>query len=320
VLLPHIAAKLRQLRSDIRIDAFGSTVLNRFRLGRLRGFRNLSYRGGFDGFAAFDHRAYDAFVYTSTFDGMPNVVLEAIAAGLPVIAPDVGGIREIIGDGESGLLLPSLTDDAEMAAAYAAAIVRMSDDGALRTRMVAAAMKRLVDRHSPAAFAEAARAIFDGREVAATGDTGQMPGRTQNQVLLHKGHRHRSKMMPVLSLQACGDTMRSGPMAADHTNAAAGTPEPAPPSSDVQALLERIAFLEEQIAELRRAAMVEKARLTPRRASRKATLRMIWGALAPAPAVRPAGGIVREQAYKLVKMRPLMRPIEHLIRRLRARP
>jgi hypothetical protein len=99
-------------------------------------------------------------------------------------------------------------------------------------------------------------------------------------------------------------------MAADHTNAAAGAPEPAAPSLEVQALLERIAFLEEQIAELRRAAIVEKARLTPRRASRKATLRRIWGALAPAPV---------EQVYKVFKMRPLMRPIEHLIRRLRAK-
>jgi glycosyltransferase involved in cell wall biosynthesis len=167
-LLPHIAAKLRQLGSDIRIDVFGSTVLNRFRLGRLRGCRNLSYRGGFDGFAVLDH-AYDAFVYTSAFDGMPNVILEAIAAGLPVIAPDVGGIREIIVDGESGLLLPSLTDDAEMAAAYAAAIVRLADNGALRAKIVAGALKRLVDRHSPAAFAEAARAIFGGRDVTATG-------------------------------------------------------------------------------------------------------------------------------------------------------
>jgi glycosyltransferase involved in cell wall biosynthesis len=165
-LLPHIAGKLRQLGSDVRIDVFGSTVLNKFRLGRLRGFRNLSYRGGFDGFAALDHGAYDAFVYTSAFDGMPNVVLEAIAAGLPVIAPDVGGIKEIIVDGESGLLLPSLADDAGMAAAYAAAIVRLADDAALRARIVAGALRRLVDRHSPAAFAEAARAIFGGRDGA----------------------------------------------------------------------------------------------------------------------------------------------------------
>jgi hypothetical protein len=88
----------------------------------------------------------------------------------------------------------------------------------------------------------------------------------------------------------------------------------------VQALLKRIAFLEEQIAELRRASMAEKARLAPRRASRKATLRGICDALAPGPAVRLAGRVARERAYKLVKMRPLMRRIEGLLRRLRTRP
>jgi len=98
-----------------------------------------------------------------------------------------------------------------------------------------------------------------------------------------------------------------------------GRPEPAAPSPEVQALLERIAFLEEQIAELRRAAMVEKARLAPRRASRKATLRRICDALAPAPAGRLAGRVAQEQAYKLIKMRPLMRPLEDLLRRLRTK-
>jgi hypothetical protein len=61
--------------------------------------------------------------------------------------------------------------------------------------------------------------------------------------------------MAVPLSQACGDTMRSIPVAADHTNAAACATEPAAPSPEVQALLERLAFLEEQIADLRRAAI-----------------------------------------------------------------
>jgi SAM-dependent methyltransferase len=95
-------------------------------------------------------------------------------------------------------------------------------------------------------------------------------------------------------------------------SAAAGRPEP-PALSPEQALLERIAFLEEQIAELRRASMLEKVRLAPQRASRKATLPRIYQ--------RIARKIVQnEQVYKLVKMRPLMRPIEGLIRSLRTKP
>ena len=47
----------------------------------------------------------DAFVLSSRWEGSPNVVLEALAAGLPVAATDVGGVRELVEDGRSGFLV-----------------------------------------------------------------------------------------------------------------------------------------------------------------------------------------------------------------------
>ncbi|MBN2062871.1 MAG: glycosyltransferase [Deltaproteobacteria bacterium] len=54
----------------------------------------------------------DIYVQPSKFEGVPNSVLEAMASGLPVIATDVGGLREIIHDGESGILLEPGQDEA----------------------------------------------------------------------------------------------------------------------------------------------------------------------------------------------------------------
>jgi hypothetical protein len=207
-----------------------------------------------------------------------------------VIAPDVGDVREIVVDGESGLLLPSLADDAEMAAAYAAAIVRLVNDGGLRARTVAGALKRLVDRHSPAAFTEAARAIFGDCETA-----GQQPGSAPQKIAAMGSARHEDELM-----------------VADRTHATADRPGSAAPVPDVQALLERVAFLEEQILEMRRGAMVEKAQwATMIKEARSAA--MIEEARSASPPMRSPLYWLRES----LKVRLLSRPIERLIKRLR---
>ena len=70
-------------------------------------------------------------------DGIPTSVVEAMAAGLPIVATAVGAIGEVVVDGQEGLLVPE-----HDAAALAAAIERLLDDGALRARLGAAAARR----------------------------------------------------------------------------------------------------------------------------------------------------------------------------------
>lgn len=52
-------------------------------------------------------RAASLFWLTSRWEGMPNVVLEALASGVPVISTDVGGARELVRDGVDGFVVPA---------------------------------------------------------------------------------------------------------------------------------------------------------------------------------------------------------------------
>ena len=84
------------------------------------------------------YQAMDVFVTTSLREGFPLSVLEAMAAGIPIVATDVGGIPECIKDGEEGLLVPASDP---MAAAQA--VLKVLTDSALRDTLVANARRRV---------------------------------------------------------------------------------------------------------------------------------------------------------------------------------
>jgi glycosyltransferase involved in cell wall biosynthesis len=84
--------------------------------GQLRGTlqRQIDASGLRDHFvlAGFTHELhhfmphFDLFVQSSHSEGLPNVLLEAAAAGVPTVATDVGGTREVVCDGQTGVLVP----------------------------------------------------------------------------------------------------------------------------------------------------------------------------------------------------------------------
>jgi glycosyltransferase involved in cell wall biosynthesis len=85
----------------------------------------------------------DIFALASRSEASPNALIEAMAAGLPAVATAVGGIPELVADGETGLL--ASVDDA---AAVARGLLQLMEDPALAERMGAAARRRAAERHS----------------------------------------------------------------------------------------------------------------------------------------------------------------------------
>jgi L-malate glycosyltransferase len=81
--------------------------------------------------------AADVFLLTSVSEGIPVTIIEAMAAGTPVVATAVGGVPELISDGVTGLLAPRGDE-----AALASALVRLLGDGELRTRLAEQARHR----------------------------------------------------------------------------------------------------------------------------------------------------------------------------------
>ncbi len=79
-------------------------------------------------------RAADASVLSSAWENFPHTVVEALAVGCPVIATAVGGVPEVVVDGENGLLVPPRDE-----AALAAAIKQFFSDAELRARLSSAA-------------------------------------------------------------------------------------------------------------------------------------------------------------------------------------
>ena len=94
-------------------------------------------------------------VLPSYREGLPKSLLEAAASGRPLIATDVPGCREIVVDGETGLLVP-----ARDAGALAAALERLATDRVLRERMGAAARERVVARFAEERIAADTLALY----------------------------------------------------------------------------------------------------------------------------------------------------------------
>lgn len=101
--------------------------------------------------------ALDVFVHPSRWEGMSNAVLEAMAAGCPIVASAIPGNRELIEDGVHGWLVPP-----EDAQALGAALGAALADPAEARRRGDAAMRRAAARYSVATMVDAWERVVTG--------------------------------------------------------------------------------------------------------------------------------------------------------------
>jgi glycosyltransferase involved in cell wall biosynthesis len=98
---------------------------------------------------------FDVFAFPSRFEGLCLAVIEAQAAGVPVVATPVGGIRETVVEGETGLLVP--VGDAQ---ALADAVSRVLEDSTLARTLAAEARRRARARFAVERMVAATRALY----------------------------------------------------------------------------------------------------------------------------------------------------------------
>lgn len=165
------------------LDLFGTRLKGKARLriisndpslkGRLwpADVEHLSGLGHADPQALVDaYRASDVFVFPTRKEHMGMVTTEACAAGLPLVATDVGGVREAVLTGVNGLLVPYQAGAEE----WSAALLRLIEDPALRARMGAESRRLAELKFGFDAFlrnVEEAFALLDAPDTQASAGT-----------------------------------------------------------------------------------------------------------------------------------------------------
>lgn len=98
--------------------------------------------------------AFDVFALSSKSEGLPLVVPEAMAAGLPIVTTAVGGLPSVVDEGKTGMLVPVDED------ALRAALKKLVDDRALAKQMGETARRTALERYSADRMVDAYLALY----------------------------------------------------------------------------------------------------------------------------------------------------------------
>lgn len=148
-LLPLFAEALEREFPSVAMEVWGAAVLGSDNISELTAHKNIELKGTYSSFEEIPYRRSDLFLYTSRFDGIPTVLLSALSAGMPIVAPRLGGIPEIVKDGHTGVLVDPYLPDDELITAYIEAVRLIRSDAEARRNMGKSALRLISEQHSP---------------------------------------------------------------------------------------------------------------------------------------------------------------------------
>lgn len=158
----EVLASLAELCREDEFHIFGPVQEQLDALGLDK--PNVHYQGVLASVPASDFATFDGFVFTSLFEGMPNVVLEMSQHAIPLVLANVGGLKNTF-DSKSAIFNDHHENPLETAHRFAAALKKISEMPEQETiAMVTSAYEQVRDSHGPDAYTQNVKKLFEGEK------------------------------------------------------------------------------------------------------------------------------------------------------------
>ncbi|WP_298258137.1 glycosyltransferase family 4 protein [uncultured Litoreibacter sp.] len=134
---------------SMTFDVYGKTVLGQEGISSFDPPTNIILKGTYTDLQTVLETPYTGFLYTAQWDGLPTILLDMAAAGLPIVASNVGGIDELL-DVSTGWLI----DKFEVIESYSAALKEVAADSSVADVRTAALQARLARQFTHTEYVE----------------------------------------------------------------------------------------------------------------------------------------------------------------------